>query len=118
VSCSFQWGKEKSEKWLSAVLLSFIEDILLLEPLKVNKVTWHDVMFSLNFISNESIRNCMFLFVNEEGRLQIRSNIFVEKRIGKVIRYLNPLEKTIKWHISTLSSKYPTWATGSDGKET
>lgn len=37
LSFSFQWGKEKSEKWLAAVLLSFAEDTLLLQPIKVGK---------------------------------------------------------------------------------
>jgi polycystin 1L2 len=31
----FTFGKEKSEKWITSTLLSFIQDLMLLQPLKV-----------------------------------------------------------------------------------
>lgn len=31
----FTFGKEKSEKWISSTMLSFFQDLMLLQPLKV-----------------------------------------------------------------------------------
>lgn len=34
---SMEWGKEKSEEWVTSFLLSFLESILFVDPLKVRK---------------------------------------------------------------------------------
>ena len=36
---SFEWGQEKSTAWLTSFLLSFFESVVLIQPLKVRKVT-------------------------------------------------------------------------------
>ena len=33
---SMQWGKQKSEEWLTTFLLSFFESVLCLDPVKVS----------------------------------------------------------------------------------
>ena len=33
---SFEWGREKSTAWLTAFLLSFVESIILIQPVKVS----------------------------------------------------------------------------------
>ena len=43
---ALQWGKQKSEAWLLAFVLSFVESILLLEPLQVYK----NFTFKIEFI--------------------------------------------------------------------
>lgn len=34
---SMQWGKDKSEEWLTTFVLSFLESLLVVDPLKVSK---------------------------------------------------------------------------------
>ena len=53
---AFQWGKEKSEKWLVTFLLSFFESVVFIQPLKVsfanNQITnsqWHSRHLSYKF---------------------------------------------------------------------
>lgn len=33
---SFEWGAQKSQEWLAALLLSFFESVILVQPFKVN----------------------------------------------------------------------------------
>ena len=37
---SFEWGREKSTAWLTAFLLSFVESVILIQPVKVS---WHSL---------------------------------------------------------------------------
>ena len=32
---SVEWGKEKSEMWLSAMFIGFVESVIVIQPLKV-----------------------------------------------------------------------------------
>ncbi len=38
VTYSFQWGPEKSSQWLAAFLLSFLQSVIVIQPVKVRQL--------------------------------------------------------------------------------
>jgi len=51
---SFEWGREKSTAWLTAFLLSFLESVIVIQPVKV---TFMLVFFAVEY-SWSSVTPC------------------------------------------------------------
>lgn len=64
---SLEWGKEKSEEWLTAMLISFIQSITLIQPIKVRIREILIFLFLINKFQNTVVYLTFFLLTFLQG---------------------------------------------------
>ena len=57
---AFQWGKEKSEEWLGTFMLSFVQSVFLIQPVKVKEMIMLNKTSSSDITSKSNIKLFQF----------------------------------------------------------
>ena len=70
-----QWGEEKSEMWLTAMLLGLLESVFLLQPIKVVVVA-----LLLALIFKEKIFEHKFALAMDDERKSTAGQLYIHQR--------------------------------------
>ncbi|XP_035677372.1 polycystic kidney disease protein 1-like 2 [Branchiostoma floridae] len=70
---SLEWGKDKSERWLSAFFTTFLADIFLLQPVKV-------LVLAIVFSSVFQRHTLKIIFENEEDKVVLQDTTVASKK--------------------------------------